>query len=76
MLRLTGPDAVQDGHTSNWELITLTEVSELGLAYTYSGCSKGWTGLRSLGAVSRMRSPYPGIWSIRRRKLSDATGAR
>ena len=61
MLRLTGPDAVQDGHTSNWELKTLTEVSELGLAYTYSGCSKRWAGLGSLGAVSRiLQIPVPG----------------
>lgn len=41
--------------TSDWELVTLTEVSELGLAYTYKADAvkgKRWTGLRSLGAVS------------------------
>jgi hypothetical protein len=72
-------DAVQDGRASNRELMTLTEVSELGLAYTLqSGRGKGKkrAGLRSLGAVSRMRSPYLGVWSVRRWKQSDATGAR
>ena len=47
--------------TEIWELVTLKEVNELGLAYTYkSGEVEGRTVFVPWASVSWMRPPVPG----------------
>lgn len=47
--------------TSDWELVTLAEVNELGLAYTYKmGEVQGEPVFVPWSAVSWMRPPIPG----------------
>ena len=47
--------------TEIWELVTLKEVNELGLAYTYkSGEVEGQTVFVPWASVSWMRPPVPG----------------
>jgi hypothetical protein len=46
--------------TENWELVTLREVSELGLAYTYkTGEVEGQPVFVPWSSVSWMRPPIP-----------------
>lgn len=47
--------------TADWELVTLTEVNELGLAYTYkTGEVQGEPVFVPWSSVSWMRPPIPG----------------
>jgi hypothetical protein len=47
--------------TDSWELVTLREVSELGLAYAYkTGEVQGETVFVPWSSVSWMRPPIPG----------------
>jgi hypothetical protein len=47
--------------TETWELVTLKEVNELGLAYAYkSGEVQGQTVFVPWASVSWMRPPIPG----------------